>query len=86
MASSLDAAVVVLILAGLIGAQYEDCARNKLTLLKALYETGDNLYELDKVFFPQRSVTSRYVTVKYTFLDNNSIQVDIAMLMSATVR
>lgn len=72
MESFLGAAVMVLILVGSTGAQYEDCARNKLTLLKALYETGDNLYQLDKVFFPQRSVSSRYVIVKYTFLDKNS--------------
>ena len=72
MSSSLGATVVVLILVGLTGAQYEDCATNKLTLLKALYETGDNLYELDRVFFPLRAETTRYVTVNYTFLDNSS--------------
>ena len=50
---------------------YKNCSTKRNILLKALFNTGRNLFELDKVFFPPRSQTSRYIKVKYTFLNDN---------------
>ena len=63
--------LVFLLLVTVSQAQYEDCGTKRDVLLKALFDTGNNLFELDKVFFPPRSQTSRYIKVKYTFLDDN---------------
>ena len=57
-------------------SSYEDCAKKRNILLNALFETDGNLFELDRVFFPTRIPTSRYIRVKYTFLDSDDIDLD----------
>ena len=46
---------------------YSRCGTDKQVLLKALFETGRNLFELDEVFSPPNDPTSRYIKVKYNF-------------------
>lgn len=48
---------------------YEDCPTRLSTLEHALYETDDNLFELNRVFYPPNMRTSRFIRVTYTFLD-----------------
>ena len=48
---------------------FEDCASQMSTLEDALYETGDNIFELNKVFYPPSKRTSRFIRVTYIFLD-----------------
>ena len=50
---------------------FEDCATKFSTLEQALYETGDNQFELNRVFYPPSVRTSRFIRVNYTFLDEN---------------
>ena len=50
---------------------FEDCATKFSTLEQALYETGDNQFELNRVFYPPSMRTSRFIRVNYTFLDEN---------------
>ena len=50
---------------------YSDCATRFTTLEQALYETGDNEFELNRVFYPPSMRTSRFIRVNYTFLDEN---------------
>ena len=55
-------------------SSYHDCHTKKTVLLKALFETKENLYELDRIFIPERVSTSRYIKVKYTFLDSDDVE------------
>ena len=50
---------------------FEDCATKFSTLEQALYETGDNQFELNRVFYPPSVRTSRFIRVNYTFLNEN---------------
>ena len=54
-------------------SEYENCSTDKLTLLKALYKTKDNLYQLDRAFAPpgKGDRTSRYIRVHYSFANEN---------------
>lgn len=54
---------------------YGDCGTKLSTLESALYETGDNLYHLNSIFYPPSERTSRFIRVIYTFL-NESGHVD----------
>lgn len=49
---------------------YTECGTQKFVLLKALFETDGNLYELDRIFSPPYDATSRYIKVEYTFADS----------------
>jgi hypothetical protein len=51
---------------------FDDCATNLGTLEEALYESGNNLYELNRVFYPPSEPTTRWIRVKYTFVDNDT--------------
>ena len=53
-------------------ADYSDCSTNLATLERALFETGSNLYELNRIFFPPSMPPTRFVRVQYTFGEINS--------------
>ena len=46
---------------------YDDCDTNLSTLELALFETGNNLFELNRVFYPPSLLTTRFIKVNYTF-------------------
>ena len=69
--SPLCITLVFLLLVTVSQARYENCSTKRDVLLKALFETGSNLYDLDQVFVPPRTETSRYIKVKYSFLNDN---------------
>ena len=48
---------------------YQGCPTKFSILEHALYETGDNAFELNRVFYPPSARTSRFIRVKYTFLN-----------------
>ena len=50
---------------------FEDCDSQMSTLETALYETKDNIFELNKVFYPPSMRTSRFIRVTYIFLNRN---------------
>jgi len=50
---------------------YEDCPTNFGTLESAMYETGYNRLNLNSVFFPLNTRTSRFIRATYTFLNEN---------------
>ena len=56
-----------------IGEDYKDCSTNKSTLLKALFDTADNLFQLDTAFASpgEDDHTSRYIKVIYSFADKD---------------
>ena len=47
---------------------FEGCARKRNILLRALFETGENLNELDRIFYPGEQLPSRFIEVEYTFI------------------
>ncbi len=65
-------ALVVILLVNLSGAQYEQCGTDELVLLKALFQTGDNLYRMGRAFFEARDETSRFIRVTYTFINTTT--------------
>ncbi len=46
---------------------YSDCARKLSTLERALYETVENEFQLNRIFFPPSMRTSRFIRVNYDF-------------------
>lgn len=46
---------------------FEECAMKRNVLLRALYETGNNLNELDKAFYPAGQLPAQFVQVNYIF-------------------
>ena len=54
-------------------SEYENCSTDKLTLLRALYKTEDNLYQLDRAFASpgESDLMSRYIKVNYLFADES---------------
>ena len=61
---------------GVSGTNFSDCATKLSTLELALYETGDNLFEITQAFFPPSTRTSRYIRVTYKFLEDDNINED----------
>ena len=55
-------------------SNYTNCGTKRSVLLKALFETDGNLYELDRIFLPARIPTSRYIKVNYTFLNSDNTE------------
>lgn len=53
---------------------FGDCASNLSTLEQALFETGNNLFELNRVFFPPSLLTTRFIHVNYTFIDEDELE------------
>ena len=72
--------VLSVVFIGLVAASdYTDCT-NKLSVLeRAVYETADNELQLNRAFFPPRQMTSRYVTIDYTFLKNSTSDVNCSV-------
>lgn len=66
----------ILLFASCSKGQYENCSTNRTVLENAFFETGTNLNELDHVFFPLRTESSKFAIVNYTFLDANGIADD----------
>lgn len=62
-------AVVVAVSAATSSSGFEDCPTKFSILEHALYETGDNMFEMNKVFYPPSKRTSRFIRVNYTFLN-----------------
>ena len=59
-----------------MNSSYAGCATKRPVLLRALFETGDNLIELDRIFYPERDLPSRFITVNYHFLDSDGSKDD----------
>lgn len=53
-------------------SDYAECSTKKSVLLKALYNTSDNFYQLESAFAPPRpgEISSRYIRVNYMFEDS----------------
>ena len=65
---------VVLLLSTACVADYENCDSDLGTLEKALFQTGSNLFELNRVFYPPSLLTTRFIHVNYTFTsDGNEV-------------
>ena len=47
----------------------ENCATQLRSLEYALYETRNNVFELNRIFFPPSARTSRFIRVHYHFLN-----------------
>ena len=71
--SSLCFTLLLLLLVTVSQAQYEDCGTKRDVLLEALFKTGTNLFKLDEIFFPPRTLTSRYIEVEYIFLNDTGV-------------
>ncbi len=48
---------------------FEDCPTKYSALEEALYATGDNMFELNRVFYPPSMPPTRFIKVRYTFLN-----------------
>ena len=48
---------------------FTKCGTDRSVLLKALFATEDNLYQMDRVFSPARRESSRHIRVNYAFID-----------------
>ena len=51
---------------------YSDCSTSLSTLERALYETGDNVHQMNRIFFPPSTRPSRFIRVTYSFKGDNS--------------
>ena len=49
------------------GESFEECASKRDVLLRALFTTGSNLNELDRVFYPAGQQPSRFIQADYYF-------------------
>ena len=66
----------VTVAAGASAANFSDCPTSLTTLEEALYRTGDNLLQLNRIFFPSSTRSSRFIRVVYSFQDNPDILED----------
>ena len=60
-------ALLLLVVAPCACGTFEDCGTQLSVLETALYETGDNLLQLNRVFYPPSMRTSRFIRVTYIF-------------------
>ena len=51
-----------------------NCSTERSALLKALYSTAGNSNEMDRVFYPERQLPSRFITVNYDFLNDDGFK------------
>ena len=63
----------ITVAAGVSATNFSDCPTSLTTLEEALYRTEDNLLQLNRIFFPSSSRTSRFIRVLYSFRDNPNI-------------
>ena len=71
--------MLVLLLVNSIHAKnnsFEECATKRSTLLTALFETENNLNQLDEVFYPNDQLPSRFIVVNYHFQDSDGMLTD----------
>lgn len=64
--------VSVLLLCTVSAVDYSDCATNFTILEQALFQTGDNLFELNRVFHPPSFLTTTFIRVNYSFIDEQN--------------
>ena len=50
------------------------CTDDLDVLEEALFRTGSNLYQLNRIFFPPSLLPTRFVRVKYSFMDPSNNQ------------
>ena len=76
------ASITVLTTAETNATDYSDCATNLFTLERALYETGNNSFELNRIFFPPSLLPTRFVRVNYNFTskDNETDNCDVTYI------
>ena len=63
--------IIILLLCTVSATRYSDCDSNLSTLEQALFETGRNLLELNRVFYPPSFLTTTFVRVNYAFIDHD---------------
>ena len=63
-------------------ANYSECPTRLSTLEQALYETEDNIFHLNTIFFPRSSEASRFIRVIYNteLLENDSSCKNVAYI------
>ena len=59
--------ISILVLVSARNSSFEDCPTRLSVLEIALYKTGNNLLELNRIFFPPNKQTSRFIRVVYSF-------------------
>lgn len=68
--------ILLLITAAIVAVSanenFSDCATKLSTLEHALYETGNNVLELNNVFYPPSTRPSRFIKVTYSFIDKQN--------------
>ena len=75
MATHPVTALALLLLASLSSGEidtYAKCGTDRSVLLRALFETEDNLYQMDNVFSPARDDSSRHIEVNYFFINTST--------------
>ena len=60
------------LIAAVNAGNYSDCSTSLTTLERALYETSDNIYQMNRIFFPPSTRPSRFIRVTYSFKGDNS--------------
>ena len=58
-------------------SQYNDCSTNFTTLERALFETGNNRFNLISAFHPDAEGASLFVNVRYNFSTPDDNKIDI---------
>ena len=53
---------------------FSRCANDLGSLEQALFKTGSNLFELNRIFFPPSLLPTRFVRVEYSFMDPSNNQ------------
>ena len=61
------ALISILVLISARNSSFEDCPTRLSVLETALYQTGNNLLELNEIFYPPNKQTSRFIRVEYSF-------------------
>ena len=59
--------VSILVLVSARNSSFQDCNTKLSVLETALYETGNNTLELNRIFFPPNRQTSRFIIIVYLF-------------------
>ena len=75
MATSHACCIACFLLFAISFASAEDftkCGTDRSVLLKALFATEDNLYQMDRVFSPAWKPSSRHIRVNYFFIDDST--------------
>ena len=68
--------LIVALLTSTSTANFSNCHNDLGTLEVALFETGSNLFELNRIFFPPSLLPTRFVRVEYSFMNPSNHQDD----------